>query len=100
MDLQGLKYLVVGSGFFGATVAERIASQLNERVLVIDKRSHIGGNCYSETDEETGIEYHRYGTHIFHTSNQVVWDYINQFTCFNGYRHQVLTVFQNKVYQI
>ena len=100
MDLQGLKYLVVGSGFFGATVAERIASQLNERVLVIDKRSHIGGNCYSETDEETGIEYHRYGTHIFHTSNQVVWDYINQFTSFNGYRHQVLTTFQNKVYQM
>lgn len=100
MDWQNLKYLVVGSGFFGATVAERIASQLNERVLVIEKRAHIGGNCYSETDKETGIEYHRYGTHIFHTSNQSVWDYINQFTSFNGYRHQVLTTFQNKVYQM
>ena len=100
MDLQGLKYLVTGSGFFGATVAERIATQLNEKVLVIDKRNHIGGNCYSETDNETGIEYHRYGTHIFHTSNEIVWNYVNQFTSFNGYRHQVLTTFQNKVYQM
>jgi UDP-galactopyranose mutase len=100
MDLQGLKYLVVGSGFFGTTIAERIASQLNQKVLVIDKRNHIGGNCFSETDSETGIEYHRYGTHIFHTSNEKVWNYINQFTDFNGYRHQVLTTFQNKVYQM
>ena len=100
MDWQNLKYLVVGSGFFGATIAERIASQLNEKVLVIDKRSHIGGNCYSEIDGATGIEYHKYGTHIFHTSNEIVWNYINQFTGFNGYRHQVLTTSHNKVYQM
>jgi UDP-galactopyranose mutase len=100
MDFKSLKYLVVGSGFFGATIAERIASQLNENVLVIDKRPHIGGNCYSEFDENTGIEYHKYGTHIFHTSNRLVWDYINQFTSFNGYRHQVLTTYKNKVYQM
>lgn len=100
MDFQNLKYLVVGSGFFGATIAERIASQLNEHVLVIDKRPHIGGNCFSEFDESTGIEYHKYGTHIFHTSNQLVWEYINQFTSFNGYRHQVLTTYKNKVYQM
>lgn len=100
MDLQNLKYLVVGSGFFGATIAERIASQLNEKVLVIDKRPHIGGNCHSEIDKETNIEYHTYGTHIFHTSNELVWNYINQFTGFNGYRHQVLTTYENKVYQM
>ncbi|HEX8761054.1 MAG TPA: NAD(P)-binding protein, partial [Pseudonocardiaceae bacterium] len=60
--------IVVGSGFFGLTVAERVASQLDRRVLVLDRRHHIGGNAYSETEPETGIEVHRYGAHLFHTS--------------------------------
>lgn len=63
-------YLIVGAGFFGSVIAERIANDLGESVLVLDKRTHIGGNCYSETDKETGIETHRYGTHIFHTSSK------------------------------
>lgn len=67
---------------------------------MLEKRTHIGGNCYSETDEETGIEFHKYGTHIFHTSNERVWSYINQFTSFNQYRHQVLTTHKGKVYQL
>ena len=100
MNLEGLKYLIVGSGFFGAVIAERIANDLNERVLVIDKRSHIGGNCYSEKDDSTGIEYHKYGTHIFHTSNPTVWQYIRRFTEFNSYYHQVLTTYKDKVYQM
>lgn len=100
MDLTGLKYLVVGSGFFGSVIAERIAIDKDERVMVIDKRNHFGGNCYSENDKETGIEFHKYGTHIFHTSNNKVWKYINKFTSFNGYRHQVLTVYKNRVYQM
>jgi UDP-galactopyranose mutase len=81
-------------------LAERIANQLHEKVLVIDKRSHIGGNCYSLDDNETGIHYHLYGTHIFHTSNERVWKYIRQFTEFNSYFHQVLTVHKNKVFQM
>jgi UDP-galactopyranose mutase len=93
-------YLIVGAGFFGSVLAERIASQLNSKVIVIDKRSHIGGNCYSEFHEQTGIEYHKYGTHIFHTSSNIVWKYITQFTDFNSYHHQVLTTYQNKVYQM
>lgn len=100
MNLGGLKFLVVGSGFFGSVIAERIANELNKEVLVIDKRKHIGGNCYSENDTETGIHYHKYGTHIFHTSNKKVWEYINQFTEFNSYRHQVLTTYKDKVYQM
>ncbi|MGH3910681.1 MAG: NAD(P)-binding protein, partial [Pseudonocardiaceae bacterium] len=72
--------VVVGSGFFGLTVAERVASQLDRRVLVLDRRDHIGGNAYSEAEPETGIEVHRYGAHLFHTSNKRVWDYVNQFT--------------------
>jgi UDP-galactopyranose mutase len=69
-------------------------------VLVIEKRNHIGGNCYSETDASTQIEYHKYGTHIFHTSNEKVWKYVNQFTTFNAYRHQVLAYYRNKIYQL
>ncbi|MEM8524711.1 MAG: UDP-galactopyranose mutase [Bacteroidota bacterium] len=100
MNTKGLKYIIVGAGFFGAVMAERIANVLKERVLVVEKRNHIGGNCYSTIDEKTGIEYHKYGTHIFHTSNEEVWRYINQFTQFNSYRHQVLTTYQNRVYQM
>lgn len=98
MSFEGLKYLVVGGGFWGAVFAERIATVLNERVLVIDKRNHIGGNSYSEIDSETGIEYHKYGSHIFHTDSQKVWDYINNFTSFNNYKHKVLATCKNKVY--
>ncbi len=100
MDFKNLKYLIVGSGFFGSVVAERIANVLEEQVLVVEKRDHVGGNSYSLEDNETGILYHRYGTHIFHTNNKIVWDYINQFTSFNGYFHQVLTTFKDKVYQM
>lgn len=94
------KYIVVGSGFFGAVIAERIANKLNEKVLIIEKRNHIGGNCYSEDHKETGIHYHKYGTHIFHTSNKKVFDYISQYTTFNNYFHQVLTTYKDKVYQM
>ena len=65
--------VVVGSGLFGLTIAERCAHELGLRVLVIDRRDHIGGNAYSEPDPVTGIEVHRYGAHLFHTSNERVW---------------------------
>ena len=92
--------LIVGSGFYGAVLAERLANVLNKKVLILEKRKHIGGNCYSETDKKTNIEYHKYGTHIFHTSNTEVWNYINKFTEFNNYRHQVLSNHKNKIYQM
>lgn len=93
-------YLVVGAGFFGAVIAERIATELNKKVLVIDRRDHIGGNCYSKEDEETGIEYHVYGTHIFHTSSEKVFKYLSKFTEWNSYFHQVLTLHKGTVYQM
>lgn len=93
-------YLVVGAGFFGCVLAERLANDAGARVFVIDKRSHIGGNCHSQEDAETGIEFHTYGTHVFHTSSRHVWEYINKFTEFNGYRHQVLTTHRGRVYQL
>ncbi len=91
--------IIVGSGFYGLTIAERAASELGKRVLVLDRRHHIGGNAYSEAEPETGIEVHRYGAHLFHTSNQRVWDYVNRFTTFTGYRHKVVTIHNGQVYQ-
>ncbi|SNR88578.1 UDP-galactopyranose mutase [Geodermatophilus saharensis] len=92
--------VVVGSGFFGLTVAERVASQLDKRVLVLDRRDHIGGNAYSEPEPETGIEIHRYGAHLFHTSNERVWQYVNQFTDFTKYQHKVYSIYQGKTYSL
>ena len=89
--LGDYRVVVAGSGFFGAVMAERIAAELQMPVLVVEKRSHGGGNSFSETDLATGIEYHRYGTHLFHTSNEDVWAWINRFTKFNNYRHRVLS---------
>jgi UDP-galactopyranose mutase len=97
---KSVDFLIVGSGFFGSVIAERIANVLKKEVLIVDKRDHVGGNCYSEIDPQTKIEYHKYGTHIFHTSNEKVWKYINQFTEFNNYRHQVLSNYSNKIYQL
>lgn len=87
-------YLIVGAGLFGCVIAERLANVLNKKILVIDERNHIGGNCYSEIDSETGIEIHKYGTHVFHTNIEVVWDYINKFTSFNKYQHKVVSFYQ------
>jgi UDP-galactopyranose mutase len=90
---------VVGSGFFGLTIAERVATQLDKRVLVVDRRAHIGGNAYSEPEPQTGIEVHKYGAHLFHTSNQRVWDYVRRFTDFTGYQHRVYAMHNGQAYQ-
>lgn len=90
--------LVVGSGFFGLTVAERCARELGLSVQVIDRRSHLGGNAYSEFEPQTGIEVHRYGAHLFHTSNARVWEYVNGFTTFTDYQHRVYTTHRGEVF--
>ncbi|GAC85823.1 UDP-galactopyranose mutase [Gordonia paraffinivorans NBRC 108238] len=91
--------IVVGSGFFGLTVAERAATQLGKRVLVVERRDHIGGNAYSEPEPTTGIEIHKYGAHLFHTSNDRVWEYVNQFTEFTNYQHRVFALHNGQAYQ-
>lgn len=91
--------IVVGSGLFGLTIAERAASQLNKKVLIVERRSHMGGNAYSEAEPETGIEIHKYGAHLFHTSNKRVWEYVNQFTDFTGYQHRVFAMHKGTAYQ-
>lgn len=90
--------IVVGSGFFGLTIAERAARELDLKVTVLDRRHHIGGNAYSENEPQTGIEVHRYGAHLFHTSNKKVWDYVNEFTSFTNYQHKVYTSHKGEVY--
>lgn len=98
VSFAGYDLIVAGSGFFGLTIAERAATQLDKRVLVLDRRDHIGGNAYSEVEPETGVEVHRYGAHLFHTSNKRVWDYVTQFTDFTDYQHRVFTKHQGQIY--
>jgi UDP-galactopyranose mutase len=81
-------YLVVGAGFSGSVIAERLASQLGKKVLVVDRRSHIGGNAYDHHNQ-AGILVHRYGPHIFHTNSRDVFEYLSQFTEWRSYEHRV-----------
>ncbi len=90
-------FVVVGAGLFGAVFAHEV-KKAGRKVLVIEKRDHIGGNCYSYDDPETGINIHKYGPHIFHTPDKQIWDYVNSFADFNNYRHRVLTTAGGKVY--
>jgi UDP-galactopyranose mutase len=82
-------WLVVGAGFAGSVLAERLATQRNEKVLVIDRRSHIGGNAF-DTHNDAGILIHRYGPHIFHTNSEAIVEYLSQFTQWRPYEHRVL----------
>ena len=86
---HGFDTLVVGAGFAGSVIAERLASQLGQRVLVVDKRPHIGGNAYDRHDD-AGVLIHPYGPHIFHTNSADVFDYLSQFTAWRPYQHRVL----------
>lgn len=87
--LQRYQAVIVGSGLFGSTVAEHIARVLGGRVLILERRGHVGGNVHSQEWAGTGIPIHTYGPHIFHTSNAAVWNYISRFADFNNYRHHV-----------
>ena len=92
-------YLIVGAGFAGSVLAERLASQHSARVLLIDRRDHVGGNAYDEPNE-AGILYHKYGPHIFHTNSEQVVDYLSQFTEWRPYEHRVRAVVREKLVPI
>lgn len=94
------KYIIAGAGLFGCVIAERIATVLKSPVEIFESRNHVGGNCNSFIDNETGIECHQYGCHIFHTSIPEVWEYVNNFDSFTQYRHRVLTKYDGKVYSM
>ncbi len=91
--------IIVGAGISGLTLAERYASQKNQKVLVIDKRNHIGGNCYDYYNED-GILVSKYGAHLFHTNYEDVWDYVNKFSEFSTYHHKVLAFVDGKLVPI
>jgi UDP-galactopyranose mutase len=92
--------LIVGAGFYGATMAKCLVTQFGRRVMVIDRRSHVGGNAYSSVDPQTGIEVHSYGAHVFHTSNKAVWDYLSGFSALTNDRHRVFTRPRDGVYSM
>ncbi len=94
-----IDYLIVGAGFAGSVLAERIASQLNKKVLVVEKRHHIGGNAYDEFDEY-GVLVHRYGPHIFHTNSKGVFDYLSKYTEWIPYEHKVMARLGDELYPI
>jgi UDP-galactopyranose mutase len=85
----GFDYLIVGAGFAGSVLAERLASVLGQRVLIVDKRPHIGGNAYDRYDD-AGVLVHPYGPHIFHTNSEDIFDYLSRFTEWRQYQHRVL----------
>jgi UDP-galactopyranose mutase len=89
-------YLIVGAGFAGSVVAERMARSFGKRVLVVDRRPHIGGNAYDHPDE-SGILVHRYGPHIFHTNSEQVFRYLSEFTSWHPYEHRVLASVDGKL---
>lgn len=92
-------YLIVGCGYAGSVLAERLASQHGARILMIDKRDHIGGNAYDERDE-AGILIHRYGPHIFHTNSDEVFNYLSRFTQWRPYEHRVLATVRDRLVPI
>ena len=96
-EVKQYDYLVVGAGLFGAVFAHEMALA-GKRCLVIDKRSHIGGNVYTENVD--GIQVHRYGAHIFHTSDKEVWDYVNKLTEFNNYINSPVAVYKDELYNL
>ncbi|WP_395672734.1 NAD(P)-binding protein, partial [Phenylobacterium sp.] len=92
-------YLIVGAGFAGSVLAERLTSQLGKRVLLVDRRPHVGGNAFDEKDA-AGILMHRYGPHIFHTNSEEVFGYLSKFTRWRPYEHRVLASVQDKLVPI
>ena len=90
-------YVIVGAGLFGSIFAYE-AGKRGKRCLVLEKRDHIGGNCY--TEDVDGIQMHRYGAHIFHTDDKKIWDYIGQFTEFNRFTNAPLAHYQGKLYSL
>jgi len=91
--------LIVGAGLSGAVIGRELA-QAGHQIRIIDSRPHIGGNCYTERDDKTGVMVHKYGPHIFHTDDEGVWDYVNRFTSFKPYMNRVKTTSKGQVFSL
>ncbi len=99
-SLKQAEVIIVGAGFYGLTIANLVAEKLGKKVVIIEKRAQIGGNAYAYIDEASGIEVHKYGTHLFHTSNKKVWDYVTSFSEFTNYQHTVFTRHKGQLYSM
>lgn len=95
--MRNVDIIIAGAGWWGSTLARRFAER-GFKVLVLEKRGFVGGNARSEKDRETGIEIHRYGSHIFHTNLKNVWEFVNRFADFNAYRHKVLAMYRDQLF--
>ena len=95
--MESYDVLIVGAGPYGATVAQRLREK-GKRVLVLEKRPHVGGNVY--TEEIEGIQVHKFGAHIFHTNDKRVWDYVNRFAEFNRYTNAPVANFHGELYSL
>ena len=94
------RYLIIGSGFSGAVLANQLASRSSCSIDIWDERNHIGGNCHTKRDASTGIMVHEYGPHIFNTDKKEIWDFVNNFTEFRPYVHRVKAMSQGKIYSL
>lgn len=94
------RFLIVGSGFSGAVLANQLVKSLDCRVDIYEERDHIAGNCHTSRDEETGIMVHRYGPHIFNTDKKAIWDFVNSFAEFRPYVHRVKAIHNGKAYSL
>jgi len=94
------RFLIIGAGFSGAVMANRLINSLDCTIDIWDEREHIGGNCYTERDKETGIMVHKYGPHIFNTDKKEIWDFVNSFVEFSPYVHRVKAMSKGKVYSL
>lgn len=94
-----MKFLIIGAGFSGAVIGRKLAEN-NHDITIIDQRNHIAGNCYTARDSETNIMEHVYGPHIFHTSDEEVWSFINEYGEFKPYINRVKTTYQDEVYSL
>jgi UDP-galactopyranose mutase len=99
LNLKNAHIGIVGAGFTGAVLAQELA-KAGHSIQVFESRNHIAGNCYSERDEKTGVMLHQYGPHIFHTDNETVWNYVNQFSEFLPYVNRVKTTSKGKVFSL
>lgn len=95
-----MRFLIIGSGFSGSTLAQQLVNNIDCTVDIWDERGHIGGNCHTERDEETGIMVHKYGPHIFNTDKKDIWDYVNRFGEFRPYVHRVKGMHDGKIYSL
>lgn len=94
------KYLIIGSGFSGAVVAEQLSKNPDNKILILEERNHIGGNCYTERDKETNIMVHKYGPHIFNTDNEGIWNYIQNFCEMIPFVNRVKSIYKSEVYSL